>query len=335
VISTNLDMAIANKSPTSKMTPLSILDFQESPAANTRGAKLRRRLILFSRLPNEILEDVFLEDILSRKDLCKLALISRRFSKLIQVPMYNGVSINWSNKTYGCFKRTLSDCPRLGSCVWRLDLMADDEADYDAFNQENRQLLKTMPALRSRDLPARFSRGYELRSLIDNKMACLRSLAFGDDGESGSIGFVTKLFSLPQIKRLQITYNHQFAYTSFRKKLWLAECKACLGRSEDAPVGSSSVKELVLELWPDSDILNSGFLSFPRALEKLEFRFKDSQKLTPKEIVDALRPLYSTLVFLDLNCVSFRADVSGPVADFSRFVFLKTLIIDDGLCLER
>ena len=51
--------------------------------------------------------------------------------------------------------------------------------------------------------------------------------------------------------------------------------------------------------------------------------------------INAQKPLYSTLVFLDFRYNKFSSSSSsGPVADFSCFVRLKTLIVHAGLCFE-
>jgi hypothetical protein len=315
------------------MLPLSLPDIQQCPAdIDTRCTK-SDKMQMFSQVPNEILENIFLEDILSRSDLCKLALVSRRFSKLIQASLYHDIYILWSIKRYACFKRTLLDCPQLGSFVWRLYLIADGNADYDAFNKDIQKLLQKMPALRSLKLSERFKCNDKLLSLFEHEMTCLRSLSFGNDGSLSSIPLFLKAFSVPQIKRPKITFDYNSA--DCHTRMWIDECSQLLDCSEDSLVGRSSIKELVLDFWSGSAIVDSGLLRIPRAIGKLELLFVDLRQFIAKKLVDALRPLCSTLVFLNLSCVSFAASFSGPVADFSCFDLLKTLIIDDRFCLER
>jgi hypothetical protein len=99
--------------------------------------------------------------------------------------------------------------------------------------------------------------------------------------------------------------------------------------------GTSSVEDLVLEGWIDSVILGSSLLKVPHALEKLTCGFHGTGNLTPAGTVNALRPLYSTLVFLDLSYYGFMDKLSGPVADFSVFLCLKTLAVDQSLCFTK
>jgi hypothetical protein len=98
--------------------------------------------------------------------------------------------------------------------------------------------------------------------------------------------------------------------------------------------GTSSLKDLFLEFCVDTILDDSDLLRVPQALEKLTCSFLYSANLLPNGYIAALRPLYSTLVFLELMLFEAMNDVTGPVADFSYLVCLKTLIVDDGLCYE-
>jgi hypothetical protein len=92
----------------------SLRDNQDSPAANTRGAKFRRSQI-FSRLPDEILENIFLMDVLDHKDLCALTLVNHRTSSLAKVSLYNQVALRLLGAEYIYFRRTLLEHPELAS----------------------------------------------------------------------------------------------------------------------------------------------------------------------------------------------------------------------------
>jgi hypothetical protein len=52
-----------------------------------------------SKIPDEIWENVFLEDVLTDKDLCKIALVDRRFGRLAQVSLYDQVSLPLLSKS--------------------------------------------------------------------------------------------------------------------------------------------------------------------------------------------------------------------------------------------
>jgi hypothetical protein len=101
---------------------------------------------------------------------------------------------------------------------------------------------------------------------------------------------LTKIISFPQITRLSIGF-HKYEIQSMH------ECTAKL----DALAGTSSVKDLTLHGWLDWDILGCSAFKVPRALEVLRCHFDYSGQFTPQTTVDALRPQYSTLVFLELG----------------------------------
>jgi hypothetical protein len=167
-------------------------------------------------------------------------------------------------------------------------------------------------------------------------MSHLRSLLLGNYAKLSSIHLVVEAFSLPQIKRLCIWFDRDDDFAdAFSSDIRMDQLTSHLRSSLDTPFDTSSVKELILERWPDSIILDSELLRIPRALERFEFHFEYSARFTPKSMVDALTHLCSALVFLDLSYCWLRDHVRGPVADFSCFAVLKTLIVDEELCLEK
>jgi hypothetical protein len=306
----------------------SISEVQDYPAANTRGAKFRRRQT-FSRLPDETLENIFLESILGSKDLCALALVSRRIRRLAQVSLYHQVSIPLLKKENICFHRTLSEHPELGSYVWGACFYGQGRENNKDYEREGfraaQQLLELLPALRTFDMKS-FECSDELNCLFDIPMSHLHYLSFFNDGTSRSLHEVTKAISFPQLKRLHI---ENAAATDDDGDEWTRQ-----GTALDALAGTSSLKDLDLDWWSDSVVLDSSLLKVPHALERLSCFFVYSGRFTPRGTIEALKPLYSTLVFLDITYLDFMADLSGPVADFSSFVSLKSLAVDDSLCFE-
>jgi hypothetical protein len=318
------------------MTPLSFQRGLSSPAANKQGAQFPRTQ-LFLRLPDEVLEIVFLEDVLKPTDLCVLALVCGRFGRLIRGSLYNEVEICLSGEKYRSFIRTLSKHPQLRSYVWRvhLTLSIDQTEAYEAMEthyQRARKLLQMLPALRGLQL-ADFKCSDELASLFDVPMSHLRYLIFNNHRGQSSIHEPTKAISLPQIQRISIRFKDivppRFDHTQ------TTECISALRRSRETLVGTSSLKELTLKTCIDWIALDTDLLKLPRALEKLRCDFGYSGYLTPRATTAALRPLYSTLVFLDLSYYFIKGIVIGRVADFSLFLCLQTLIVDGFLCSER
>jgi hypothetical protein len=308
------------------MMPPSIPDFHDCPAANTRGAKFRRTQT-FSRLPDEIVENIFLEDVLDESDLYALARVSRRISRLAKVSLYNLVDFTLQDEAYRCFNRTLLEHPELGSYVWTAHLTVDSW-EYSEENFEGiQQLLKLMPALRTLVL-RHFECSYGPTSLFDISMPHLRDIYFFNNGISSSIHEITKALSFPQIKRLWIESEGSDKQDDDGVE-WTRQ-----GTVLNALTGTSSVKDLTLEDWVDSAVLCSALLKIPQALERLTCKLDYSGELTPKRTIEALAPLYSTLVCLDLCYHRYLADLSGPVADFSYFVCLTTLVVQHSLCFE-
>jgi hypothetical protein len=320
-----------------------IQDVQDCSAAEIRGAKFRERPT-FSQLPDEILEDTLLEDVLDHKDLCALALVSRRVGRLMQASLYSQVEISLSGKKYETFVRTILKHPELGSYVWKahltrkiynpriyLDMVYAEEEIY----RRAKQLLEMLPALRVLEM-GRFKCSDEFTSLLNIPMPHLRFISFCNDARSSSIHEVREAVSLPQVNRIEIrieeTQGMRVRGTqamSYEAISWKQHCTAL-----ETLAGTSSVKDLTLNGWFDSVVLGSCLWKVPHALEKLTCVFQCTGHLTPEETINALRPLYSTLVLLDLSYLNYLDDPSGPVGDFSCFVCLKSLAVDDSLCFE-
>jgi hypothetical protein len=328
--------------------PLSLSNVAVGPAVNTWSAEIRCRS-LFSRLPDETLEAVFLEDILSQKDLCVLAFVSRRFSRMIRASLYSEVTIDLLGEQFTCFSRTLMEHPELASHVWQIFLTYSYHAERFKLEQpfqrklflRARQLLELLPALRALAIGnVKCSDGFT--SLFDNPMSHLRRISFATDRRSCAIHEVTKAVSFPKIQRLCIWsgwylldedghLEWMIPARPDTRTLYLENCTAL-----NALANTSPLKELTLRWHSEWIVMNTDLLKIPRALEKLKweciFPYGRSGSLSPERIIDALSPLYSTLVLLDLT---YNSDASGPLADLTCFVRLKILIIDDYLCLER
>jgi hypothetical protein len=322
------------------MMQFSLSGVQDLPAADTRGARSRRRQTL-NRLPEEILENIFLEDVLHHKDLCGLALVSRRISRLAQVSLYHQVTFSPvdpslynkvpksnlnSEMKYQCFKRTLLKNPDLGSYVWKTQLNGKLLEKKNGFRTAQ-QLLELLPALRALEL-VEIKCSDEVTCLFDIPMPHLRYISFSNDGMSSSIHEVTKAISFPKVKRLRINLEGAWEHKELE---WTHQ-----GTALSALTGKSSLKDLTVHWWVDSLIDDSDLLKVPRALEKLTCSFIYSGDLSPNGYIGALRPVYSTLVFLELSYYDVLEELTGvPGADFSCFTCLKTLIVDDALCFER
>jgi hypothetical protein len=173
----------------------------DGPAANTRGANFRRKAT-FSRLPDEILENIFLESILKKWDLCDLAMVCRRFSMMIKPSLYSEVTIDLLDEEYIRFHRTLMEHPELGSYIWKTHMtyFSDVGRRYDeakCFSQA-RQLLALLPALRNLEL-AELKSNDGHASLFDIPMTHLRRISFFISQRSGTIQDVLKAVLFPRI----------------------------------------------------------------------------------------------------------------------------------------
>jgi hypothetical protein len=263
-----------------------------------------------------------------------LALVSCRFGRLTRASLYSQVQLSLSSEKYVSFTRSLSKLPELSSCVWKAQLIRrlyhDVECAKEEIYRRAQQLLQILPALRALDL-GNFSCSDELTSLFDIPMSNLRYLSFYNDKSQYCIHELTKAFSFPQIRRLSILRNDGFMREN---DTWIRQYIALVRSSQDVFVGTSSLKELDLRWSTDWFVLNTGLVKVPLALEKLSCQFQYSGRFSPKETVVALRPLYSTLVSLNLRYSAYGEDVKGPVADFSSFVLLKNLTVDDALCFQ-
>jgi hypothetical protein len=302
-------------------------DVLETPSANAKGAKFPKEQT-FIRFPDEILESIFLEDLLSQKDLCMLTLVSRRISRLAQVSLYSEVSIPLLEKKYTSFNRAILEHPELGTHVYKARLKGRLVWEIEESFRRAQHLLKLFPALRTLSL-VNFKFSDELVSLFDIPLSHLRYVSFENDGRLSSMREAIKAIALPQLKRLSIMYTIDFAMHDHSAE-WFHWCTAL-----DDLAGTSSVRDLTLERWRDSDVLVSPLLSVPCALEKLTFTFENTGLLTPKRTIDAMKPLYSTLVYLNIGYLDELEDMDGSVADFSCFICLQTLTVDDSLCFRR
>jgi hypothetical protein len=296
---------------------------QDPLAANSRGARSRRRRI-FDQLPDEIVENIFLEDVLDDEDLCELALVSRRINRLAQVSLYSQVEITLLERQYKYFKRTLLAHPKLGSYVREARLIGSWLNKKHSFRRAQK-LMELLPALRVLEV-MRMKCTNRRVCLLDNPMPHLRYISFSNDGMSSSIHEVTKAMSFPKIKRLVIDLGGEWNPEELE---WTRQ-----GTALSALAGKSSLKDLTVDLWVDLMIDNSDLLKVPKALEKLTCIILYSGDFSPNGYAVALRPVHSTLIFLQLKISDVCGRFIGPAADFSCFVCLKTLIVDDALCFE-
>jgi hypothetical protein len=252
---------MVSRGAVSKMKELDLSHVLESPAANTRSAQLRRRQI-FSRLPDEVLESVFLEDVFTPNDLCVLALVCRRFGRLIRGSLYSQIKICLSGKKCTSFIRTLSKDPGLALSVWKAHLTLEpdqNKADnaMEKIYQRARKILQILPALRALEL-ANFACSNERTSLFDFPMSHLRYLSFWNDNGPSSLHEVTKAISLSHINRLSIGFHNAPLVRHKHKRE--PEDITLLKGPRDALVGTSSLKELNLELCYDWIALETDLL---------------------------------------------------------------------------
>jgi hypothetical protein len=120
-----------------------------------------------------------------------------------------------------------------------------------------RRLLQRLPALRALEL-ANFACSNERTSLFDFPMSHLGYLSFHNDNGPSPLHEVTKAISIPHIKLLSIGFHNE-PLTRYKYKRG-PEYIPLLRRPHDALVGTSSLKELNLELCYDWIALETDLL---------------------------------------------------------------------------
>jgi hypothetical protein len=236
-----LYLSIGNKLSALRRMSLSIPDVYDSPAANTRCAMFQVRQTLYS-LSDEILESIFLEDILGEKDLCALALVSRRIGRWARVSLYNQVTIRLLEKECTCFIRTLLEHPELALYVWGARLLGENRGLEDGENfRKAQRLLKLLPALRTLKV-LRFNDSDQFTSIFGNPMPHIHNIFLGTNGISRYTRGMERAMLIPQIKRLWIGYSGTVGIRDDDQLEWTHQDTAF-----DTLAGISSVKDLTLD----------------------------------------------------------------------------------------
>jgi len=278
-----------------------------------------------SRLPDEVLVEVFLEKALTNRDLCSIALVNWRFSRLVPISLYDSLDcrLNHEKRTSNLL-RTLQAHPELGSMVRTVYIgspllvpsgkQARITSD-DVVHARSVALLKCLPLLR-RLLAGWVPFSDSKSSLMDVPMPFLRNvflhLVYLNAKEVGSF------ILLPTIRSLDTTLN--------------GESTTDLTHNLAGLAGRSSLKRLSLFCIGNHPELRE-LLALPQALEEFDCRTPFFGTLRPLSPSCALASTYSTLQRLTLiskTGADNRDDRS--LTDFSPFTSLTYLKVLQIYC---
>ncbi|MCJ1244778.1 hypothetical protein MMC30_001978 [Trapelia coarctata] len=260
--------------------------------------------VTFYGLPNEILQEILSDDVLSKPDLCSLALTA-----------------------YHDLLHTLVSRPELGYLVRSIVLGCRTPASTDYPQQLQTQamcILNMLPSLHTLEVHCRMSPARCGSGFLEVPMQFLRKAIIYDPLPAGDMG---KLMLLPNVTEIS---------TQFRPNLKDRESDhLILGRL----AGKSPLKSLHLAYVDGAE--PPELLAVPKALEV--FCFMDDwnnerQCVSPKGIYSLLAPACMTLVDLSLETwwdTSKKTRADGSSINFSRFPSLKYLKTDRLYCFPK
>lgn len=282
-------------------------------------------------LPNEILLEIFLEKVLTETDLFSLALVSRRFSHLVPVSLYDSISCRIDHdklkseamststiKESGNLLRNFCARPDLGSLV-RVAILYLAPRLYDKLII----FLKCVPELRSLSLRQSTPKWERIPKLLDVPMLSLRNAPLEFNLNAEDLG---KFMLLPNIRTL-------------RGAIQTRPADPVIDFAGQA--GKSSLKFLKLHC-KSPNMPSRELLALPEAL--LEFDcdtdpYTNAQPrvpLSPKTMSLALMPSSSTLQSLVLigyeGYDGEEIETDGSLIDFSCFTSLRSSIIIHVYC---
>jgi hypothetical protein len=282
-------------------------------------------------LPNEILLEIFLEKVLTETDLFSLALVSRRFSRLVPVSLYDSIGCRidhdkvTSNTTCELQKtrtmdnllRNLHAHPDLGTLVRDLTLEFGERTEGEVV-----MLLKSLPALRSLILSHRNPCSRDrILDLSDVPMLSLRNFHVWTVHLNAED--VVRFMLLPNIRKLR-------GLLQARPNDPVIELAGLAGKS--------SLKSLRLNS-NEPHVAMRELLAVPEALEHFHQYagfYTSAQTLSPKTTSCALMPTWSTLQSLILmgyqSWEGQLIETDGSLMDFSGFASLRSLSVIHIYC---
>lgn len=292
-----------------RTTHLSIMQASNEPVA-------------FCSLPNECLQQVFSDTILSKPDLCSLALVNRRLGCLVPASLYKEIVCYLDEKTYHDSVRTFVSRPKLGELVRSIILDCRTESrkeNAQLLSAQTLAILNTAPSLQILRVQCSLGNIYYTPLLSLRKAVfSLNSLAARDMG---------KLMLLPNITEISLQFTPNWENRESDRRI--------LGPL----VGKSPLKRLYLMYGDGTE--PPELLAIPKALEVFSLTGdwnKEQDCVSPKATYSLLVPTCKTLVDLNLEAWWGRgreAKGDGSSINFNRFPSLKHLKTDRLYCFPR
>lgn len=295
--------------------------------------------VSLSSLPNEILQEVFSEDVLSKADLCSLALVNRHLGCLIPEQLYQTIDCYLDEKSSHSPFQTLESRPEMGNLVRSIFLDRPRQRFYkenyeemkmsgkqQTFNAHASRILSRLLRLEILCIGSGISVSPKHSDLLDIPMRFLRRADLSSHALTA--GQLAKLMLLPNIQEISTKFMPRWKYKE-SDKLILRNL-----------AGKSSLK--CLNLSGFKAFVPRELLAVPAALESfscVEIPNKN-RNLSPRTLSWFLTPgpASVTLVRLSLTVVWDRwggTEGDGSTIDFTGFLSLKILEVDRLYCFPN
>jgi len=296
----------------------------------------------FSSLPNEILQEIFSsEDVLSKVDLCSLALVNRRFSCLIPASLYRTIDCYLDEKSSHSPFQTLESRPKMGDLVRSIFLDRPRQKFYkeiykemkisgkqQTFHTHASRILSRLPQLEILCIGSGISLSLNDSDLLDIPMRFLRRADLSSHALTA--GQIAKLMLLPNIQQISARFMPN-SKDKESNKLTLRNL-----------AGKSSLKYLNLSGFKAT--VPRELMAVPAALGSfscIEDRNRNKSLISPRMVLCFLAPGHAcmTLVHLSLTVLwedrSWGSEGDGSSIDFTSFLSLKILEVDRLYCFPN
>lgn len=296
--------------------------------------------VSFSSLPNEILQEIFSEDILSKADLCSLALVNRRLSCLIPEQLYRTIDCYLDEKSSHSPFQTLESRPEVGDLVRSIFLDRPRQRFYkenyeemkmsgkqQTFHAHASRILSRLSRLEILCIGSGISVSPKHSDLLDIPMQFLRRADLSSHALTA--GQLARLMLLPHIQEISTRFMPHWKDKE-SDKLALRSL-----------AGKSSLKCLILNGF--KVVVPRELMAVPAALESfscVENRNKNNNLVSPRMLSCFLTPgpASVTLVRLSLTVLWDRwggSEGDGSTIDFTGFLSLKILEVDRLYCFPN
>lgn len=173
--------------------------------------------VSFSSLPNEILQEIFSEVVLSKADLCSLALVNRRLGCLIPEQLYQTIDCYLDEKSSHSPFQTLESRPEMGKLVRSISLDRPRQEFYketyekmkmsgkpQTFHAHASRILSRLSRLEILCIGSGISVSPKHSDLLDNPMQFLRRADLSSHALTA--GQLARLMLLPHIQEISTRF---------------------------------------------------------------------------------------------------------------------------------